>query len=199
MLRSLADPLKTDARKLIVEQPKGLFNSTPLYLFKSTSNAKSREIGLKVIYSIAFKLAQCLWTQREWLDVKPQDSYEIFDVADQQMVAHRLHHLEEGDKRLNGRATLLCVQPAIIAWGNENAEDYDVSKVWSRATLLLAEASECSDNTPQGQTNGSMDVDEADEVDEIDETGSEPEADDDDDPTWPARKARGPTVIIPLQ
>jgi hypothetical protein len=55
------------------------------------------------------------------------------------MRAHRLHLLDEDDTRLDGKRILLCVQPAILAFGSENAEHYNQHKVWSPAVVVMHE------------------------------------------------------------
>lgn len=60
-----------------------------------------------------------------------------FHVSNPQMSAHRLHQLDEDDTQLDGKPILLFVQPAVLAYGNEDAENYDCSKVWARATVII--------------------------------------------------------------
>jgi hypothetical protein len=54
------------------------------------------------------------------------------------MSAHRLHQLDEDDDFLDGQRVLACMQPAVLAFGNESGENYDTSKVWASAVVLVA-------------------------------------------------------------
>lgn len=63
----------------------------------------------------------------------------VFHVANPAMSAHRLHQLDEDDPKLDNKKTLLVVQPAIIAFGSENAEYYDRSKIWAPAIVVVDE------------------------------------------------------------
>lgn len=68
-----------------------------------------------------------------------QQHLPVFRVANPAMSAHRLHQLDEDDSKLDDRKTLLVVQPAIIAFGSENAEYYDRSKIWAPAMVMVDE------------------------------------------------------------
>jgi hypothetical protein len=54
------------------------------------------------------------------------------------MSAHSLH---TNANLLDRSEVTLCVQPAINTYDNENAENYNVSKVWARATMIVNEDS----------------------------------------------------------
>jgi hypothetical protein len=53
------------------------------------------------------------------------------------MSAHRLQQLDEDDERLDGNRILACIQPAVLAFGNESGENYDTSKLWANAVVLV--------------------------------------------------------------
>lgn len=71
---------------------------------------------------------------------KSQGDLPIFNATSSVMSAHRLHKLDEDDTRLDGKKVLLVVQPAVLAFGDENGESYDQSKVWARANVLVDES-----------------------------------------------------------
>jgi hypothetical protein len=56
------------------------------------------------------------------------------------MTPHRLHHLDDDDENsLDGNKVLAVIQPVILAYGNEDAENYNKWKVWSKAVVLVKE------------------------------------------------------------
>lgn len=114
------------------------------YLCKLDSDLGSGEAELQNIGKKAVDLAQSLWTQREFLVIGNQKKFPVFKSSCIIMIAHRLHHLDDEDERLDGKKVLLCVQPAIIAKGNQDAEDYDKIKGWAKATMFLDETDGCN-------------------------------------------------------
>jgi hypothetical protein len=53
------------------------------------------------------------------------------------MNAHQLHCLDDDDHRLDGKMVLASIQPAVLAYRNEDAECYDVSKIWVPAVVVV--------------------------------------------------------------
>jgi hypothetical protein len=86
---------------------------------------------------VAAQLALILWGQRAAIAVRTLHELPLFRIGDEGVSAHRLHHLDEDDTRLDGEEALLLVQPAILAFGSESAEHYDQHKVWAPAVVLL--------------------------------------------------------------
>jgi hypothetical protein len=68
-----------------------------------------------------------------------QGSVPVFGVTNPVVRAHRLHQLDEDDRRLDGKEILLFLQPAILAFGSETAEHYDKYKVWAPAVVVVCE------------------------------------------------------------
>lgn len=126
-------------KEFTIKPPIGGLKNPPRFLFPATSDAKTRTTELYKIYSTAAELAQSLWTQRENQKIWNLKQRPVFESIKKSMAAHRLHHLDDGDKRLDGRKVLLCVQPAILAFGNSNAEEYHRPKVWAKAIMLVDE------------------------------------------------------------
>ncbi|KAL4942783.1 hypothetical protein BDV06DRAFT_235229 [Aspergillus oleicola] len=92
---------------------------------------------LQSLYKGAAQLALILWGQRASITVRTLHELPLFRVENEELAAHRLHHLDEDDTRLDGKEALLLVQPAILAFGSESAEHYDQHKVWAPAVVLL--------------------------------------------------------------
>ncbi|PYH85304.1 hypothetical protein BO82DRAFT_424066 [Aspergillus uvarum CBS 121591] len=84
---------------------------------------------LKTVDRMAGDLALPLWTTRTDLRCLTLKQLPTFQSSNGLMCAHRLHQLDEYDQRLDGKNVILCVQPAIVAYGNENGEHYGQSKV----------------------------------------------------------------------
>lgn len=98
-----------------------------------------RRKDLLTLYDDGAKLALSLWSQRSFLTCQSQEELPIFSGGSPMMSAHRLHQLDDDDRRMDGRKVILFVQPAIIAFGSENAENYDQSKVWAAAVVVVGE------------------------------------------------------------
>ncbi|KAL4948274.1 hypothetical protein BDW69DRAFT_199013 [Aspergillus filifer] len=92
---------------------------------------------LQSLYKGAAQLALMLWGQRASIAVRTLHELPLFKIENEELSAHRLHHLDEDDTRLDGKEALLLVQPAISAFGSESAEHYDQRKVWAPAVVLL--------------------------------------------------------------
>ncbi|KAL6229766.1 hypothetical protein BDW75DRAFT_224462 [Aspergillus navahoensis] len=92
---------------------------------------------LQSLYKGAAQLALVLWGQRASMAVRTLPELPLFSIENEELSAHRLHHLDEEDTRLDGKEALLLVQPAILAFGSESAEHYDQRKVWAPAVVLL--------------------------------------------------------------
>ena len=84
-----------------------------------------------------------LGTQRTKFKLEPSHRLleEEFRVASDIVEAHRLHILGYDDTRLDGSRIGIVVHPAIYAWGDNDGENYDSSRVLSRAVVWLEEHS----------------------------------------------------------
>ncbi|KAL4863292.1 hypothetical protein BDV12DRAFT_30170 [Aspergillus spectabilis] len=111
------------------------------FLFRSgedpAQSHNERFQELHSLYKGAAQLALTLWGQRASITVRTLQDLPPFTIASEEMGAHRLHHLDEDDMRLDGKEALLLLQPAILAFGSERADHYDQHKVWAPAVVLL--------------------------------------------------------------
>ncbi|PGH03862.1 hypothetical protein GX51_03850 [Blastomyces parvus] len=127
--------------RLAADQGASRFLASPAaLLLRRGSNLEIKDQcmqNLQNLYHMAAKLALSLWAQRTYMEPCSRRKFPEFHISNPHLSAHRLHHLDEDDTRLDGKPILLFVQPAILAYGNEDAENYDCSKVWARATVII--------------------------------------------------------------
>ncbi|OAX80404.1 hypothetical protein ACJ72_05264 [Emergomyces africanus] len=127
--------------RLAVDQRATSFLASPAALLLQRSpNLETKHQcmqKLQELYHGAAELALSLWVQRTYMKPCSLRKLSEFHVSNPQLSAHRLHHLDEDDTRLDGKPILLFVQPAVLAYGNEDAENYNCSKVWARATVII--------------------------------------------------------------
>ncbi|KDB20986.1 hypothetical protein H109_07065 [Trichophyton interdigitale MR816] len=93
------------------------------------------------IFACAMQLSLSLWCQRTQMACNSvfAGNTRAFLHTDPSMIAHRLHQLDEGENKLDGKEILLIIQPAVVAFGNEDGENYDKQKIWSPAIVLVNE------------------------------------------------------------
>ena len=94
------------------------------------------------IYDLIFNAGEVsarLWTQRTYMDFASLSSLKTFHVDNEIMTAHRLHKLDDDDHRLDGKPIIAVIQPGIVAYGDNNGENYDKRKVWAKAVVLVDE------------------------------------------------------------
>jgi hypothetical protein len=84
------------------------------------------------------ELFSSLWKQKVHIETRLEDFHrKPFNVASNQLESHPALHLEEGDTKMDGSLIEMVVQPAILAWGNEEGKDYNEYKVWAKAVVWL--------------------------------------------------------------
>ncbi|KAK1139713.1 hypothetical protein N8T08_000521 [Aspergillus melleus] len=88
-----------------------------------------RNQELYSVYHSAGALALSLWTQRAFMKFHNLHGLQRFRTGNPAMTAHPLQHLSEDDERLDGKRVLLVVQPAVVAYGDEEAQNYDMCKI----------------------------------------------------------------------
>ncbi|KAK2875389.1 hypothetical protein FQN49_001638 [Arthroderma sp. PD_2] len=86
----------------------------------------------------ASKLSGRLWSQKTYMDCI-YFGKSGFKVNSPYICAHRLQKLDADDTRLDGHALLATIQPAIIAYGDCDGENYDERKVWLKGIVFVEE------------------------------------------------------------
>lgn len=81
-------------------------------------------------------LSAILWKQRSLPEVQGLSAFsdKAFSAASKTM---RVHESQRSLKETEGLPVGMVVQPAIVAWGNENANNYDMDRVWLKASVWL--------------------------------------------------------------
>ena len=143
--KSSAQPLIEDAlHEMGIRLAKQIL-SGPLQAFLKPlakgSHVTKRMEDLRALIYAAGQLAFRLWSQRTFITCWDLHKLEIFSSGDGFMSAHRLHRLEEDDVKLDDGKIVILTHPLVLAWGDENAENYDQHKVWAKAVACVEEHS----------------------------------------------------------
>ncbi|RAH64720.1 uncharacterized protein BO66DRAFT_463742 [Aspergillus aculeatinus CBS 121060] len=175
MLRLLSVPTEQSAKPLLGSQSGSLSRNLADQFIQSATGAllkepESRETletrvkELEVLLSEAADLALSLWTQRT--DMGCYSLYELpqFCNGDPMVEAHRLHHLDDGDARLDCANNVLVVFPAVVAYGSVHGEHYDQSKVWAAATVLVNNQTADTKQAHSRKMSSSIKVEEFDQA-----------------------------------
>ncbi|KAL4876441.1 hypothetical protein BJY04DRAFT_199972 [Aspergillus karnatakaensis] len=109
----------------------------------SESKVLNRTTELQRITLDACELAFSLWTQRVFITCINFESEDLpviqrLSPRIDYMTAHRLHHFDD-DVDWKALNAVILTHPIIVAWGDENAENYDQYKVWSKAVVCVEE------------------------------------------------------------
>ncbi|KAA8647811.1 hypothetical protein EYZ11_010429 [Aspergillus tanneri] len=150
MLRILSTPppdstesvLHQRMREVINELAVDFLNGPIQALFrppKENLEIVRRNQELYNLYHDAGELALSLWRQRAFMKFHNLHGLQIFRTGNPAMAAHPLQQLDMDDERLDGKRVLLVVQPAIVAYGDEDAQNYDMCKVWAEGVVLVDE------------------------------------------------------------
>lgn len=94
---------------------------------------------LENIFQAAGNLSCQLWTQRTYFECQGLQDLkdELLSIDSEILEMHPLVHLDEAPARLNERPITMVVNPLVKAWGTDEAEDYDQSRVWAKAVVWL--------------------------------------------------------------
>ncbi|KAI1955464.1 hypothetical protein LOZ58_006762 [Ophidiomyces ophidiicola] len=87
----------------------------------------------------ASNISAGLWTQRNNIKCLWLHDLGKFQVNSPFMSAHRLQKLDEGDTRLGGNDILAVIQPAVLAYGSNEGENYKEWRVWLKAIVIVDE------------------------------------------------------------
>lgn len=118
------------------------FLSGPMrYLLgRPSGDEQSMKKALADIYTFAGQLSLSVWTQRSFLECPKLQQNIRFCNGDEMISAHAIHRLDdEEDTRLDGQPVIAIIQPAVLAFGNDNAEHYEQYKIWAEAIVLIDE------------------------------------------------------------
>ncbi|KAE8385413.1 hypothetical protein BDV23DRAFT_164985 [Aspergillus alliaceus] len=134
-------PLREKVEAVTSELAVGFLAGPAHILFRHRDDARAirRNQELYQLYQTAGELAISLWTQRSFMRCYCLDELAVFRVEHPVMSAHSIHRQHGNDSRLDGKNALIIVQPAIVAFGNEYAEHYDLCKVWAKGIILVDE------------------------------------------------------------
>ena len=140
---SMVQPLLSTLLEPLISDLVGVWLNCPASVLlrpaKNDLERERQELSLRKLYQTAAELGLSLWAQRTFMTCHGLHHLKAFHASSEQMTAHRLHQLDEDDDRLDGSTILLCVQPLVLAFGNEHGEHYDISKVWAKATVVVAD------------------------------------------------------------
>lgn len=114
-----------------------IFETTYARVFYRPSDDHQRRKELYEIIRATGELFTSLWKQKAHIVCRGLDHFQSkpFTVTSDLMTAHAAYRLDEADIRLDGLPVQMVVQPAILAYGNEEGKNYDEYKVWAKAVV----------------------------------------------------------------
>lgn len=128
-------------RKRACENLSSKFLSGPVeLLIRPNLTEEEREKMRRELNNIIFNAGDVsahLWTQRTNIMTVGLHLCGKFNVNHIAMTAHRLHHLDDDDHRLDGKPIIAVIQPGIVAWGDNDGVKYDKFRVWSKAVVMV--------------------------------------------------------------
>lgn len=116
------------------------FDSGPARVLFRHSDTRKRVEELSEIIRIACELSASLWKQKIFMKCWSLEELQNipFFVASREMKAHHAYGLEDQDTKLDGGQVQMVVQPALLAFGNEEGKNYTEYKVWAKAVVLIS-------------------------------------------------------------
>ncbi|KAK2733111.1 hypothetical protein FQN57_002303 [Myotisia sp. PD_48] len=121
-----------------------IFHAGPaqhLFRHMSKDNEICRLKKLRDIYISAGHLATRLWTQRTFTTTQHLEDLRVdpFRNNSPTMEAHPSQGLEDDeDHTLDGAQIAVVVHPAVLAFGNDDCENFHQARVWAKAVVLLS-------------------------------------------------------------
>ena len=132
-------------------------SSDAKYLYRQCDeqDKSKRWEQLLEIFRSTGELTSKLWSQKVFISVLGAKELlkQPFKVSSKEFEAHASHKLEGGDTSLDGMSIQLVVEPAIVAWGNEQGESYDTRKVWSEGVVWLSHGATSSTKAALAEAN----------------------------------------------
>lgn len=98
-----------------------------------------RDRQLLELFCEAAGLSTDLWTQQTSMNCNFHLVGRPFSATSPYVTAHRLYQVEDDETYLNEKPIVVAVSPVILAYGNENEEDYYQHKVWKKAVVIVAQ------------------------------------------------------------
>ena len=130
----------THRKELYYSHIVSIFESGDARVLFRPCNVSQRYNDLLDIFRFTGDLFSSLWKQKvaivSWGSEKFQKT--SFAIDSDLIMAHPVHSLEDGDSRMNGHSIQMVVQPAILAYGNEEGKNYEEFKVWAKAVVWLS-------------------------------------------------------------
>lgn len=128
--------LKNTSREIAATILNGTARALLRPLANESAHLSSTNELEKIIYDVC-ELAFTLWTQKNFITCHALDEIQVFKAKSAAVTAHRLHHLDEDDETLDGQVVVLVTHPVIVAHGDEHAENYHHSKLWTKAIACV--------------------------------------------------------------
>ena len=119
-------------RRLYYSWAQSQFSEQYGYLCRR-SNTYESDRELYEIMSYAGDLFSPLWKRKIYIEYSGMPFY----TGSQELEAHPTEHLIEGDTSKDGYPVRLVVQPAILAYGDEEGNHYDQVRIWAKAVVWL--------------------------------------------------------------
>ena len=97
---------------------------------------------LEIIYQEAGKIARKLWTQRTFLKCGYYSDLQNDEFTAESKIyeAHPSHGVEDADDTsLDGNKIMMLLFPVVLAYGNDEAEDYQSYRVWKKGEIYLGD------------------------------------------------------------
>ena len=121
----------------VADQHASIFLSSPArHLI--TSDPKTDFVSkLKQIFNKAATVSYMLWTQRT--EMRCHTLHDLnpfaFDPYSARFIPDSLVRCEGQEERFNGRTVTVMVHPLLEAYGTDEAEDYNTSRVWAAGVV----------------------------------------------------------------
>jgi hypothetical protein len=116
-----------------------LAHVVPLLRQPGSTPELERSTELRKIIKNAGDFACELLEQNPAMLVRSKKYFENirFYIDSQEMRHHPIHLLDEDNKSFDGRRIDMVIFPGIVAYGNENGENYGTPKIWCKAVVCM--------------------------------------------------------------
>ncbi|KAK6501048.1 hypothetical protein TWF506_003803 [Arthrobotrys conoides] len=142
----LTSDTENEQKDMQIQRCQGLareFIEGPAKSFLGSCESEERRLQeLSDIMNNIATLSAKLWGQRVFLKVRGYDHFRDtpYSGSSPHVRAHNIHRLEtKGEHSRDGAPIAMVVRPEIVAYGNEEGEEYDQERVWTEAVVLLGE------------------------------------------------------------